>query len=137
MEAKREGDTILVRLEKGEKVNESLAELAERKGLGFCSVSGIGSLEKTTLAYLGEEGLFKNEFPGRREFMCVGNLSLKEGKQSPHIHAWLGDREKKTASGHLVEGTVAVTCELVLKEFGKTVKRKLDPATDYLVLDLA
>jgi len=133
----REGNHIALRLEKGEDVKESVERLAEEQGLGFCSISGIGALEGSTLAYLGEDGLVKHDFPERREFMCLGNLSLKDGKHFAHLHAWLGDAEKDTKCGHLVKGRVAVTCELVLTLFEKRVLRKMDPETNYPVLDLS
>lgn len=135
MEYFREGKQIVVRLEKGEEVNASLEKLASEHELGFCAVSGIGALENVTLAYLGDE-LVKHQFQQRHEFMCAGNISLKDGKHFAHIHAWLGSPDKTGKVGHLVSGKVSVTCELVLSVFERNVKRKIDPATDYAVLDL-
>ena len=46
MKYKRFGEDIVVRLEVGEEVVASLAEIAEREGVTFAEVSGIGAADE-------------------------------------------------------------------------------------------
>lgn len=136
MQSKKNGQFIVLRLEKGEKVIESLETFATKENLAFSSVSMIGSLEDITLAWLGPDGVIKDTLKERHEFSANGNISLMKGKHLAHIHAWCGDSEKNAKVGHLVEGKVAVTCEIVLTVTGQSTSRKHDKNIDYYVLDL-
>ena len=136
MKFRKDGNTVVLRVEKGEDVNTCIEKVAEELNLGFCSVSAIGSVCNSCLAYVGQNGTVKKEIPHRREMMALGNISLKDEKRFAHIHAWLSDENMAVCSGHLVKAEVAITCEVVIAAAKKEVKRKQDLAVNYMVLDL-
>lgn len=61
---------------------------------------------------------------------CVGNVSLKVGKPSVHVHIALADEKGKAFGGHLMPGTTVFACEAFIEEMqGKPLDRRLDEKT--------
>ena len=130
---------FIVRFEKGEEIVSAIERFAREKNIGFASISLIGAAENITLGYLQvkpENVVIKHSFTGSHEFLGIGNLSMKEGKHSAHLHAFIGTKEKDLHGGHLVSAQVSVTIEGIVQEVDKTVGRKIDPSVNYPVLDL-
>ncbi|MCK4532030.1 MAG: DUF296 domain-containing protein, partial [Candidatus Aenigmarchaeota archaeon] len=63
-------------------------------------------------------------------------VSLSEGKLKVHAHVIIGDKEFRTFGGHLVEGIVLPTCEIVFFPFEEMIERKMDGETGLALLDL-
>lgn len=52
-----------------------------------------------------------------------GNISLKQNAPYIHVHALLGQRDFTVFGGHLFEGEVAVTAEIMILTLGNMPKR--------------
>ena len=69
MEYRKFGDTIVLRLEVGEEIAESLAALCEKEKLELCQVSGLGAALRGTLPEKKESPtctcIWYSEIPGR------------------------------------------------------------------------
>ena len=118
----------------------SIEKFAAEQDINFASVNMIGAVEDVTLGYLKlkepENEVIKDSFQGSHEFLAIGNISLKQGKHSAHIHAFVGTQDKKLFGGHLVSAKVSVTLEVIIQEFDQKVGRVLDPDVKYPILDL-
>jgi predicted DNA-binding protein with PD1-like motif len=136
----KENRRFVFRLKKGEEVVSAIEKFAAEKNLAFCSVQLIGAVEDVELGYLKlkepENEVVKNRFKGSHEFLAIGNISLKDGKHSAHIHAFVGTIDKKLFGGHLVSAKVSVTTEGVILEMNERIGRKIEPEIKYAVLDL-
>jgi predicted DNA-binding protein with PD1-like motif len=53
-----------------------------------------------------------------------------------HAHAVLGRRDGSTRGGHLLEGHVRPTLEVMLVESQASLRRRSDPATGLALIDL-
>ena len=64
MKYKRFGEDIVARLEVGEEVIASLSDIAEREGVTFAEVSGIGAADDIAVSVydVGAKRYFDNEY---------------------------------------------------------------------------
>ncbi len=103
---------IVVRLEDGENVHESLQSLGLTAG---AIVAGIGMLRDITLAFWNGREYLQHAVKGPAELLSLqGNFSLKEGEPFVHCHAVLGLEDGSVAGGHLMDATVNETNEIVI-----------------------
>jgi predicted DNA-binding protein with PD1-like motif len=140
MKYKKVGNTYLIRLEKGESVMKKLHEFCEKEGIRSGHFSGIGGLEWLEIAYykIEDKKYHSKVFdrPPMELLSLKGNVSVHEGKTKIHAHVLVGDRKFKVFGGHLKDGVVLPTCEIVLTRFGEIVERKMDSETGLPLLDL-
>lgn len=111
------GDCIVVRLEVGEDVVESILEACRRHGVtqGFVQAT-IGMLENPEFAYFVSKGKYASRvFNGRFECLSLqGNIALRDGEPMAHLHAMCADEEYRVFGGHVVQATVGLTLELLI-----------------------
>ena len=126
------GDTYAVRLERGEEVVASIAELCEKEGIRAGTVQGLGAADDATVGLysIAEKKYYPTELKGDMEITAlIGNVSTKDGELYLHIHATLGDDKGLAHGGHLNEAVVSATCELFIRKLDMVIERKADPKT--------
>lgn len=140
MRYKKVGNSYLIRLEKGEKVIEKLEEFCEKEGIHSGHFTGIGGLDKVEIAYYTiEDKQYHSKIfdkPPMELLSLKGNVSMSGGKIKIHAHVLVGDKEFQVFGGHLEDGVVLPTCEIVFTRFGEIVERKMDEETGLPLLDL-
>ena len=132
MEYERYGSKLLIRLDPGEDVVATLADVCKGENVRLGIVSGIGAVGKATV------GLFK---PDSKEYFSTtlekpfeitnltGNVSEMNGELYLHLHITLADIEHNAFGGHLNEAIVSATAEIwvdivegeVDREFSETI----------------
>jgi len=106
---------FVLRLDPGDDVISSLADLADREGIDAGHITGLGSVERITLGFLDPEA---QEYVRRRfeEPMEVaqmtGTLSVEGDRHFVHLHAVVAPRELLAYGGHVHDATVGVVMEL-------------------------
>ncbi len=133
------GDRYVVRLETGEDVVQAVTAFASDRRIDAASVSGIGSITDATLGYFDRAAreYKKHGVPGDSEIVSLlGNLSLKEGQPFAHIHVTLAGPDFRAVAGHLFDGKVAATCELVVEPLPGLLQRKKDARLGLFLLDV-
>ena len=127
MKYRLENKKVLVVLEKGEEIFESLYEIIKKLDIKFGWINGIGAASNIILgAYpsLTKEYI-KKKFKGEFELASImGNITTKEDNPFIHIHATISDEECNAFAGHLFTATVSVTCEIILNISNKSIVRK-------------
>ena len=139
MKYKRFGEDIAVRLEVGEEVVASLAEIAEREGVTFASVSGIGAADDIAVSVYDVKAkkYFDNEFREPMEITSIlGTVSEMDGEPYIHIHAAACRRDGTAVGGHLKRAVISATCELVLHTVYGRVPRFYDERTGLNLMEL-
>lgn len=139
MKYKRFGEDIVARLEVGEEVVASLAEIAEREGVTFASVSGIGAADDIAVSVYDVKAkkYFDNEFREPMEITSLlGTVSEKDGAPYVHIHATAGRADGTAVGGHLKRAVISATCELVLHTVYGRVPRFYDERTGLNLMEL-
>ncbi len=129
---KTEDSVYVVKLEKGDGVVSSLTSLSEELNINFATVSGIGAVKDPHIGYfvVNQKRYIEKRYEGNFELLSLkGNITIKEGKPSCHIHVILSDAEFKTFGGHLLDADVTVTMEIVIKPLKVDVERTMDGDT--------
>ena len=119
-----------MRLDPGEEAPRDLLSAAERIGLDTASVSGIGAVDRASLAYFDivEKRYLEIRLEEPLEVVSLlGNLCIVEGRPFVHAHMIVSRRSGETLGGHLVSARVSVTLEIVLARIDVTATRRFDP----------
>lgn len=127
-----------VTLEIGEEVVSVLTALATELRLGASQLTGLGGFERVSLGYFDYQtsGFRRNEVDEQVEVLSmVGNIAEgDDGLPKLHVHVVLGRSDATTRGGHLVEGIVRPTLEVIIEETPAHLKRTHDPKTGLILL---
>jgi len=132
MQSKEKDNIIFVRLFPDEDLHEKLREVCKLHGVKTAVVlSGLGQLKNFQLGYLKKKNDYTPEkFDKPHELLSLtGNICLQNEDYELHLHAVLGDEKKNAIGGHLIEGKVEVTNEVVLLKTNIDIKRRLEEKT--------
>ena len=127
---------MLVRLEKGEEIMESLKKIA-KEHCPVGSFSGIGALSPVEIGYYNMKEYVTKEFNQLNTYEVLslqGNIAKGE---EPFIHAHIqcSGSDYCVFGGHLVKGIVSVTMEIAFIPIGASITRKKDKKTDLQLLE--
>ncbi len=114
----------------GDEVTALLLDFARRQKLSAARFFGIGGFSEVTLGYFDIEAKEYRPIPVNEQVEVVsliGNIALHEGDPKVHAHVVVGKRDGRTLGGHLLNGVVRPTLELMLVESPATLERVSDP----------
>lgn len=137
MEYRKYGDTIYLRLDRGDEIISGILDVCRREQLGSAIFSGIGGCSRAEIqTFLPESGRFETwTLAGMLELVSLnGNVVTDEtGQYYHHTHAVFSYKdvaEHRMAAGHMKSITVLYTAEIELRPVqGGEIKRKYDPET--------
>lgn len=125
------GRHLLLVLAKGEEAIAALKELAATRRLGTSRITAVGGFAKATLGYFDRERRTYLPIPVAEQaevLSLVGDVAEgPDGKPAVHVHAILGLRDGTTRGGHLLEGHVWPTLEVMLDESPERLRKRMDP----------
>ena len=131
MDYARYGSKLLIRLDPGEDVVATLADVCKKENVRLGVVTGIGAVGKATV------GLFK---PDSKEYFSTtmekpfeitnlsGNVSEMNGELYLHLHITLADIDHNAFGGHLNEAIVSATAEIWIDIVDGQVDREFSDA---------
>lgn len=124
----------------GDEAIAGLTSFAKEKGLGASHFTAIGGFQEATLGYFNLDRKDYDKIPVREQvevLSLVGDISLTEkGEPKIHAHVVLGRSDGTTRGGHLVEGRVRPTLEVMLVESPRHLHRKHDPQSGLALIEL-
>jgi len=128
MEYKRQRNTIIVRVDKGEDIIKELLSLSEKENILFASISGLGAVNDIELGIFDTSAkkYHSKRLIGDFEITSlVGSLSRKEDKPYIHVHMSVGNvLTNEFFGGHLNKAIVGATAEIVLNVVEVVVERE-------------
>ena len=122
-------DTIVLSLDKGDEISQSILEVATKENVTLAEISGIGA---TDLLNVGVFDLDKHEYlrltyAGNHEINSLaGNLTQKDGKPYLHLHITCTDKTGKVVGGHLFDARISLTAEIFVRVLPAAVSRTYD-----------
>jgi len=136
MEHAKAGDSVFLRLVPGESTLEKLLEAARLYGAETLVIEGgLGAFQRVELAYFVEKGVYESRVFHDVELLSLnGVVSRHESDYFAHVHAVISDKDMKAWGGHLKEGIVRVTHEIVLRLSPAKLLRREDPDSGLLGL---
>ena len=130
MDYRRFGETLVVRMDRGEEILEQLKALAEKEHIALASVEALGAVNDFTVGVYNtaEKKYYSNHFEGAYEIVSLtGTVSAMDGQIYLHLHMSAGDEKGAVYGGHLNRAVISATCEMVVRVIDGTVERYHDP----------
>lgn len=131
--------TYVAVLDKDEEAVEGLTRLATDESLGAASLTAIGAFSRATVGYFDRSTKAYEEIPvdGQVEVLSmIGDLAIADGNPKLHAHVVLGRRDGTTLGGHLLQGWVWPTLEVVIAQAPTHLQRRTDPDTGLPLIDI-
>ena len=132
MNYKRFDNKIVLRLDAGDEICDSIITVAEMESVKLGSVSGIGGADELTLGIFNTEkkAYTHYELSGMHEITSLlGNITFVKGKPYVHLHLTAVDGKARIAAGHLLSAYVYPTAEVIIEvingEIGRTLNESL------------
>lgn len=133
--------TIIVVLETGEEAFAALDRFANAAGISGASLTAIGAFESAVIGWfdIATKSYRKIKVDEQCEVLsAIGDIATgDDGKASLHVHVVLGLSDGTTRGGHLLEGKVRPTLEVVLEEATEGLRRRKRPELGIALIDLA
>ena len=132
MKYKKFEEYYCIKLERGDKIIESLTEICNKENIKFGFFSGIGAVGEVTL---GIYDITAKKYSDKAiekplEVLSLsGNVTQVGEEAFVHAHIVLSDEDMRAFGGHLKEGTISVTAEIILKNVNGKIKREKDVET--------
>jgi len=123
----------------GDEAMEGLRAFAEQHDLTAAQFTGIGAFSDVTLGYFDwvrkhYEAIRLNE---QVEVVTLaGDVAVKGQDPQVHAHVTVGRRDGSAYGGHLLEGHVRPTLEIILVESPAHLRKKVDEVTGLALIDI-
>lgn len=131
--------TFVAVFEKGDEVIDGLRALAEEYRFKASQFTGIGALSEVVLGYFDPRTKEYRKIPIKEQvevLSVLGNITQRGEHAGVHAHVIVGRADGTTRGGHLLEGYVWPTLELIVTESPEHLTRSRDPDTGLALIDL-
>jgi predicted DNA-binding protein with PD1-like motif len=131
--------TFAVVFDTGDEVAGELLAFAREHAINGAYFTAIGAFRDVTLGYWRWETKEYERIPLREQvevLSLAGNVALApDGAPKVHAHVVVGKADGTAHGGHLLEGHVRPTLEVMLVESPRHLQRTHDPETGLALLD--
>lgn len=127
MEYRKFGNTLVVRIDKGEEILESVKVLAEKENIKLASIQALGAINDFTVGVLETttKQYKSNSFMGAYEIVSLtGTINTKDDEFYCHLHLSAGNDKGEVFGGHLNRAVVSATCEMIVTLIDGRVDRE-------------
>ena len=121
--------TFALIFDTGDEAMAGLIEFARANALGASHFTAIGAFRDVTLGYFDWEAKDYRKIPVREQvevLSLIGDVALKDGEPKVHAHVVVGRSDGSTRGGHLIEGHVRPTLEVILTESPGHLRKEID-----------
>lgn len=139
MKVKQIDNKLIVRIDKGEEIVESIMTVCKKFDIKLGSIMGIGATNKVTIGLYDVENkkYHSKEFTGNFEIASViGTISMMNDEPYLHLHITVCDENHHSYGGHLNSAVVSATSECVIDMMNGYVDRKVDKETGLNLFDI-
>lgn len=126
MRSRKVSDGFILRLEKGELIQEQVKQFCNENKVAAGWVSGLGGALWAEIAFyhLTEKAYEFDRIDELLEIASItGNVGQDKDGAALHLHVVVADENSHSYSGHLKEAAVAGTCEIYLRVFEEPIVR--------------
>jgi predicted DNA-binding protein with PD1-like motif len=132
--------THLLVLAAGEEAVAMLTEFVTATGLGAAHFTAVGAFSRAVVGFFDVERKDYRRLPVGEQvevLSLVGNVARGEdGRPKIHAHVVLGTADGSARGGHLLEGHVKPTLEVVLVQSPPHLQRRMDPRFGLALIDV-
>jgi predicted DNA-binding protein with PD1-like motif len=130
--------TFVIVFDTDDEVSAGLLSFARAQNIDAASFTGIGAFRSVTLGYfdLQKRDYTRIAIADQVEVLSlIGNVALAEDGPKLHAHVVVGKADGTAHGGHLIDGRVRPTLEIILVETPSHLRRRSDPATGLALID--
>jgi predicted DNA-binding protein with PD1-like motif len=132
--------TVAVVLGTGDECMASLQRVVKEQGIEAASFTAIGAFERMTLGYFQWDSKSYKDLPVNEQVevaSLLGNVGRQaDGSPKIHAHCVVGTATGEARAGHVQEGYVRPTLEIILEESPAHLARRHDEETGLALIDL-
>ena len=131
--------TFALVLATGDEVMGALTAFATDERLKASHFTAIGALSRVVVAFFDWETKQYRHIPIEAQvevLSLVGDISLEGDAHKIHAHVVIGKPDATAHGGHLIEGHVRPTLEIILTELPRHLHRRVDAASGLPLIDL-
>jgi predicted DNA-binding protein with PD1-like motif len=131
--------TFAIVFDTGDEVSEGLLAFAREHELQGAYFTAIGALREVTLGFWNPHTKAYEKVPIREQVEVLslsGNVARTEnGQPKVHAHVVVGKADGTAHGGHLMDGVVRPTLEVIVVESPRHLRRTVDSETGLPLLD--
>ena len=127
METKLAQNSLVIRLDPGEELIESLLTACQVQNVHCAQVPVIGAAKKITCGVFNPKTkeYHSRKFKGIFEITSLnGTITTMDGGLYPHLHITFADEDYKVRGGHLNKCVISATAEIVLTILDMNIDRE-------------
>jgi predicted DNA-binding protein with PD1-like motif len=131
--------TIALVFDSGDEAMAMLAQFANKERIGAARFTAIGAFSRAVLGYFDWQRKDYERIPVHEQVevvALVGDVALENGRPKIHAHVVLGRRDGSTCGGHLLEGHVRPTLEVMLVQSPAHLARTADAESGLALIDI-
>jgi len=116
----------------------AITSFARERELRATQFTAIGAFSRVVVAYFDWTTKEYRNIPIAEQvevLSLVGDVTLEDGKPKVHAHVVIGKADATAHGGHLVEGVVRPTLEILMTETPAYLKRRFDPQSGVALID--
>ena len=122
--------TFALIFDSGDEAMSGLVSFAKEKHLTAAHFTAIGAFRDVVLGYFNWEKKEYQKIPVQEQvevLSLIGDVAVKDGEPKVHAHIVVGRFDGSTRGGHLIEGHVRPTLEVILTESPAHLRKEVDP----------
>jgi predicted DNA-binding protein with PD1-like motif len=121
--------TFALIFDTGDEAVAGLIRFAKTGALGASHFSAIGAFRDVILGYFDWETKEYRRIPLLEQvevLSLIGDVAQKDGEPTVHAHVVVGRSDGTTRGGHLIEGHVRPTLEVIITESPEHLCKEID-----------
>jgi predicted DNA-binding protein with PD1-like motif len=131
--------TYVVVCDPGDEAVDTLTQFAQAEDLEAAQITGVGAFEHATVGWFDRAAKDYRRIRVDQQCEVLSLLGdIAEGPEGPilHVHTVLGLSDGTTRGGHLLEGKVFPTLEVIVTETPAELRKVLHPDLGVALIDL-
>ena len=131
--------TYVVVCDAGDEAMASLKRFARSERLEAAQITGVGGFERATVGWFDRSARQFRHIPvdePSEVLSLIGDVAEAQDGPGLNVHVVLGLSDGTTRGGHLLEGQVFPTLELVVTENPAELRRVMHPDLGVALIDL-
>lgn len=132
-------ETFVVVLDPGDEAVAALSAFGREHGLEAAQVTAVGAFERAVVGWFDRERKEYRHLPVDEQcevLSLVGDIAGSDKGPQLHLHAVLGLSDGSTRGGHLLEGHVWPTLEVIIREAPAQLRKTYRPELGLSLIDL-
>ena len=131
--------TYVVVCDPGDEAVAALTQFARAEDLEAAQITAVGAFESAVVGWFDRTEKEYRRIPVDQQcevLSLIGDVAVGQDGPSVHVHVVLGLSDGTTRGGHLLEGRVFPTLELVVRETPAQVRKIMRPDLGLALIDL-